>query len=114
MQDVFKMAAEFRHMHLNAIETTKAIQVCKPENLPEKEKPSKMPGYEPKHIDTGLCVMFHKDGGTVLEVRGYDEDGKEFSYKFHYGNTQPCTMRYVEADGTVCKLHVEKQDSAQN
>jgi len=99
--DAFKLAAELRHSQLNAIKTTKDINVCKIANLPENSDTN-------KHMDSGLCVMFHTTSGCVMEVRGYDEEGKEFSYKFHYEKApkQTVAMRAVGASGTVRKLNV--------
>ena len=51
--------------------------------------------------------MFHKaQGGSVLEVRGYDENAKEFSYKFFYERDQSCAMRAVSGGGDAIKLNV--------
>ncbi len=107
--DAFRLAAEMRHSHLNRIKTTKDIKVCKVADLPEPQgKKLSLRLAEHKHLDTGLCVMFHTTSGSVMEVRGYDEKGQEFSYKFHYAKSpdQPVAMRAVGADGRVKKLKV--------
>ena len=103
--DAFQIAAEMRHAHFNAIKTNVYdINVCKVKDLP----PSESTGFVDKHLDTGICVMLHSASGTVLEVRGYDENGEEFSYKFHYqkGPSQPVAMRAVGMSGQVNKLKV--------
>ena len=90
--DAFRLAAEMRHAQLNAIKTNvHDINVCKLKDLPSSENG----GFVDKHLDTGICVMLHSTTGTVLEVRGYDENGEEFSYRFHYqkGPSQPVAMR---------------------
>jgi len=111
--DVFKLAAEIRHKHLNAIKTTKDIRVCKIKDLPEKPDKKLSLSFAPdKHLDSGLCVMFHTTDGCVMEVRGYDEEGKEFSYKFHYEEApkQTVAMRAVGASGSVYKLLVSTEN----
>ena len=110
--DVFKLAAEMRHKHLNAIKTTKDIKVCKVKDLPEKPEKKLSLSFAPdKHLDSGLCVMFHTTEGCVMEVRGYDEEGEEFSYKFHYEEApkQTVAMRAVGASGSVYKLLVSTE-----
>lgn len=118
--DVFRLSAEMRALQFNAIKTTKDIMVCKVKDLPEP-KDSKPSLITKKHLESGLCVMFHTTDGCVMEVRGYDEEGKEFSYKFHYEKSpkQPVTMRAVGASGNVSKLNVsvdtsDKQKSGVN
>ena len=104
--DAFRFAAEMRYAQLNAIKTNvHNINVCKVKDLPEQMEEST---FLDKHLDTGLCVMLHSTEGTVLEVRGYDENGEEFSYKFHYqkGPSQPVAMRAVGTSGHVNKLKV--------
>lgn len=111
--DVFRLAAEMRHKHLNAIKTTKDIKVCKVKDLPEKPDKKLSLSFAPdKHLDSGLCVMFHTTDGCVMEVRGYDEEGKEFSYKFHYEKApkQTVAMRAVGASGSVYKLLVSTEN----
>lgn len=111
--DVFRLAAEMRHSHLNAIKTTKDIKVCKVKDLPEKPEKKLSLSFAPdKHLDSGLCVMFHTTDGCVMEVRGYDEEGKEFSYKFHYEKApkQTVAMRAVGASGSVYKLLVSTEN----
>jgi hypothetical protein len=103
--DAFRLAAEMRRAQFNAIKTNvHDINVCKVKDLPSSENG----GFVDKHLDTGLCVMLHSTTGTVLEVRGYDENGEEFSYKFHYqkGPSQPVAMRAVGTSGHVNKLKV--------
>jgi len=103
--DAFRLAVEMRHAQFNAIKTNvHDINVCKVKDLP----PSESGGLVDKHLDTGLCVMLHSTTGTVLEVRGYDENGEEFSYRFHYqkGPSQPVAMRAVGMSGQVNKLKV--------
>jgi len=103
--DAFRLAAEMRRAQFNAIKTNvHDINVCKVKDLPSSENG----GFVDKHLDTGLCVMLHSTTGTVLEVRGYDENGEEFSYKFHYqkGPSQPVAMRAVGMSGQVNKLKV--------
>lgn len=110
--DAFKISAEMRAIQFNAIETTKDIMVCKIKDLPEP-KDSKLSLITNKHLETGLCVMFHTTDGCVMEVRGYDIEGKEFSYKFHYEKApkQPVTMRAVSASGKAIKLKVSVDTS---
>jgi len=111
--DVFRLAAEMRHKHLNAIKTTKNIKVCKVKDLPEKPEKKLSLSFAPdKHLDSGLCVMFHTTDGCVMEVRGYDEEGEEFSYKFHYEKApkQTVAMRAVGASGSVYKLLVSTEN----
>lgn len=111
--DAFRLAAEMRHSHLNAIKTTKDIKVCKVADLPEPQGKKLSLKFAPdKHLDSGLCVMFHTTDGCVMEVRGYDEEGKEFSYKFHYEKApkQTVAMRAVGASGSVSKLYVSTED----
>jgi len=105
--DAFRLSAEMRNAHLNAIKTTKDIMVCKVKDLPEPQG-KKLSLTTHKHLDSGLCVMFHTTSGCVLEVRGYDEEGKKFSYKFHYEKApkQTVAMRAVGASGDVSKLNV--------
>ena len=52
--------------------------------------------------------MLHTTKGTVLEVRGIDENQEEFSYKFHLlkGEEQPITMRAVGMSGEVNRLQI--------
>ena len=112
--DAFRLSAEMRHAQLNAIETTQDIKVCKVKDLPEPQ--DKKLSFKPsKHIDSGLCVMFHRNDGCVMEVRGYDEEGKEFSYKFHYEKSpkQPVAMRAVGASGSISKLNVSLDSSGE-
>ena len=106
--DAFRYAAEMRYANLNAIKTnTYDIKVCKPKDLPEKEDT-----FVDKHLDTGICVMLHTTDGTVLEVRGIDENEEEFSYKFHLlrGKEQSITMRAVGMSGSVNRLKVSLAD----
>ena len=83
--DAFRLAAEMRHGQYTAVKTTKDINVCKIKDVPTQNDN----GLIPRHMETGICVMLHttKDN-TVLEVRGYDENLEEFSYKFHYEKVQ--------------------------
>ena len=107
--DAFRLAAEMRHAQFNAIKTNvHDINVCKLKDLP----PSENDGFVDKHLDTGLCVMLHSTTGTVLEVRGYDENGEEFSYRFHYqkGPLQPVAMRAVGMSGAVNRLKISLAD----
>jgi hypothetical protein len=109
--DAFRHAAEMRYAQLNAIKTNvHNINVCKVKNLPENMEEIR---FVDKHLDTGLCVMLHSTQGNVLEVRGYDENGEEFSYKFHYqkGPSQPIAMRAVGMSGQVNKLKVSLEES---
>jgi hypothetical protein len=104
--DAFELAAWERYENFNAIETTQSVKVCATKDLPEKDRRLSL-GFTAKHIESGLCVMFHKaEGGTVLEVRGYDESAKEFSYKFFYESDQSCAMRAVSGSGEAAKLNV--------
>ena len=104
--DAFEQAAWERYENFNAIETTQSVKVCATKDLPEKDRRLSL-GFTAKHIESGLCVMFHKaEGGTVLEVRGYDESAKEFSYKFFYERDQSCAMRAVSGGGDAVKLNV--------
>jgi hypothetical protein len=108
--DAFELGALMRKHHIDAIKTTKDIQVCSPENLPEKPKGIRL-GHTNKHLDSGLCVMLHNVGeGSILEVRGYDEDGEEFSYKFHYTLGQSVAMRAISNGGEAQKLLVSLED----
>jgi len=102
--------AELREIQYKAVKTTQDIKVRKVKDIPT---------YKPtlgvnKHIETGLCLMLHtvKDG-TVLEIRGYDVNGEEFSYKFHHENSlkQPLNMRAVGMSGGVNKLKVSLDDN---
>jgi hypothetical protein len=98
--DAFELAAWERYKNFNAIETTQGVKVCATKNLPDIDRAK-------KHIESGLGVMFHKaQGGTVLEVRGYDENAEEFSYKFFYERDQSCAMRAVSGGGDAVKLNV--------
>ena len=112
--DAFRISAEMRAIQFNAIETTKDIMVCKVKDLPEP-KDSKPSLITKKHLETGLCVMFHTTDGCVMEVRGYDIEGKEFSYKFHYEKSpkQPVAMRAVGASGSISKLNVSLDSSGE-
>jgi hypothetical protein len=110
--DAFELAAWERYENFNAIETTQSVKVCATKDLPQEERTENgnrklRLGFRPKHIESGLCVMFHKaQGGTVLEVRGYDENAEEFSYKFFYERDQSCAMRAVSGGGDAAKLNV--------
>jgi len=99
--DAFRLAAEMRHYNLNKVQTTADIHVCKMADLPEDMD-------KDKHLDSGICVMMHTTSGTIMEVRGIDETGQEFSYRFHMekGPKQPVAMRAVGMSGTVQKLKV--------
>jgi hypothetical protein len=112
--DVWTIAAEQRYAKLNEIKTNvHNIKVCKPKDLPTQEKPRlNLSGKTGKHLETGICVMLHTTSGTVLEVRGVDENQDEFSYKFHLlkGKEQPITMRAVGMSGQVNKLKVSLAD----
>lgn len=112
--DVWTMAAEERYAKLNEIKTNvHNIKVCKPEDLPTAEKPRlNLTGNTTKNLETGICVMLHTTSGTVLEVRGVDENLEEFSYKFHLlkGKEQPITMRAVGMSGAVNRLKVSLAD----
>ena len=102
--DVFRLAAELRYENLNAIKTNvHNINVCKPCDLPKSEN-----GFVKKHLETGICVMMHTTKGTVLEVRGIDENQEEFSYRFHYDKSaeQSLAMRAVGMSGDVNRLQV--------
>lgn len=104
--DAFELAAWERYENFNAIETTQGVKICATKDLPGKDKKLRLFGGS-KHIDSGLCVMFHKaEGGTVLEVRGYDQNAEEFSYKFFYERDQSCAMRAVSGGGNVVKLNI--------
>ena len=112
--DAFRLAAEMRYSQLNKIKTTKDIKICKVENLPKKNIPKgKLRSLLPDdtHLDTGICVMMHTTEGTVLEVRGYDENAEPFSYKFHLDKSpkQPISMRAVGASGEVAKLLISTE-----
>ena len=112
--DVWTMAAEERYAKLNEIKTNvHNIKVCKPEDLPTAENPRlNLTGNTTKNLETGICVMLHTTSGTVLEVRGVDENLEEFSYKFHLlkGKEQPITMRAVGMSGAVNRLKVSLAD----
>lgn len=112
--DAFRLAAEMRHAQLNAIKTNvHNINVCKLKDLPTPEKPRlSLSRSTKKHLETGICVMLHTTSGTVLEVRGVDENLEEFSYKFHLlkGKEQPITMRAVGMSGEINKLKVSLAD----
>ncbi|MBG38759.1 MAG: hypothetical protein CL857_02450 [Cryomorphaceae bacterium] len=102
--DAFRLAAEQRYQNLNAIKTNvHNINVCKSCDLPNLEN-----GFVKKHLETGICFMLHTTKGTVLEVRGIDENQEEFSYRFHYekGAEQSLAMRAVGASGEVNRLQV--------
>jgi len=108
--DAFRVAAEMRHTQLNAVETTHKVNICKVKQLPKK----KLSLGQPKHMETGICIMLHTvEDNTVLEVRGYDEDANEFSYKFFYERSpkQPVNIRAVGASGMVNKLKVCLDDN---
>jgi len=111
--DAFRHAAELRYANLHAIKTDNVhnIHVCKVKDIPKET--TKLGSFVKKHLETGICVMLHTTGGTVLEVRGYDENGEEFSYKFHYqkGPQQPVAMRAVGMSGQVNKLKVSLEES---
>ena len=73
----------YKKLYYNAVKTTQDIKVCKAKDLP----PNKPRLGLNKHIEKGLCVMIHNlEDNNVLEVRGYDENCEEFSYKFHFDN----------------------------
>lgn len=112
--DVWTMAAEERYAKLNEIKTNvHNIKVCNPKDLPTQEKPRlNLTGSSGKHLETGICVMLHTTSGTVLEVRGVDENQDEFSYRFHLlkGKEQPVTMRAVGMSGAVNRLKVSLAD----
>ena len=103
--DAFRLAAEMRYSQYTAVKTTKDINVCKIKDVPTQNDN----GLIPRHMETGICVMLHNtENNTVLEVRGYDENLEEFSYKFHYEKSpkQPVNMRAVGASGDVNKLKI--------
>lgn len=103
--DAFKLAAEFKAFHYNAIETTKHIQVCKLKGVPKDEGLSFATTIKQKHIHEGIALVLHNyNGEQVLEVRGFDENKKEFSYKFHYEVGQPLCFRAIDAGGNAIKL----------
>lgn len=65
------------------------------------------------HNENAICVMFHKfSDSTTLEVRGFDEEGNRFSYKFEYGPVQPVAMRAVNGHGDVEKLNVSTEKNS--
>ena len=102
--DAFRLAAELRHYNLNRIPTTKDIQVSKLNDLPDSDAD--------KHLDSGLCLMMHTTDKTVVEIRGIDDTGSEFSYRFHLERgVQPLAMRAVSAHGDERKLKVTLEDS---
>lgn len=107
--DAFRLAAEERHYNLNMIRTTADIHVCKMADLPDDIDKS-------KHMDSGICVMMHTTSGTVLEVRGIDETGQEFSYKFHLEKSpkQPVAMRAVGMGGSVQKLKISLAEESRD
>jgi len=110
--DAFKLSAELRYANYNAVETTADINVCKFDDLPEQKEL----GVN-RHMQSGICVMLHnRSEETVLEVRGYDENQQEFSYKFHYEKAstrkQSLAMRAVDAGGEVKKLNVSLDPSS--
>ena len=104
--DAFKLAAEFKAFHYNVIETTKHIQICKLKGVPKDEKALSLgTTIKQKHIHEGIALVLHNyNGEQVLEVRGFDESKKEFSYKFHYEVGQPLCFRAIDAGGNAIKL----------
>ncbi len=103
----------YKQLHYNAVKTTQDIKVCKVKNLPSKKPKLKLQ----KHIETGICLMLHTiEDRKVLEIRGYDEDCKEFSYKFHFENSQEQTlnMKALGILGDVHKLKVSLDDKEQH
>lgn len=105
--DAFRLAAEMRAFNYNMIETTKHIQVCKLKSVPKDEKVLSLGTVtnEQKHIHEGIALVLHNyNGEQVLEVRGFDEDKQEFSYKFHYEVGQPLCFRAIDAGGNAIKL----------
>lgn len=104
--DAFRLAAEFKQFHYNIIKTTKHIQVCKLKSVPKDEKVLSLgTTIKQKHIHEGIALVLHNiKGEQVLEVRGFDENKEEFSYKFHYEVGQPLCFRAIDAGGNAIKL----------
>lgn len=104
--DVFRLAAEMKAHHYNMIETTKHVQVCKLKSVPKDEKVLSLgTTIKQKHIHEGIALVLHNiKGEQVLEVRGFDENKEEFSYKFHYEVGQPLCFRAIDGGGNAIKL----------
>jgi hypothetical protein len=104
--DAFRLAAEMKAHHYNMIETTKHVQVCKLKSVPKDERElSFATTIKQKHIHQGIALVLHNiNGEQVLEVRGFDENKQEFSYKFHYEVGQPLCFRAIDAGGSAIKL----------
>lgn len=103
--DVFRLAAELKHHHYNMIKTTKHVQICKLKSVPKDKKLSLGVTIKQKHIHEGIALVLHNiKGEQVLEVRGFDENKEEFSYKFHYEVGQPLCFRGIDGGGNAVKL----------
>jgi len=113
--DAFRLAAELKHHHYNMIETTKHVQVCKLKSVPKDKKELSLgTTIKEKHIHQGIALILHNiSGEQVLEIRGFDENKKEFSYKFHYEVGQPLCFRAIDAGGKAIKLTPKPAEKAE-
>ena len=112
--DAFRLAAEFKAFHYNAIETTEHVEICKLKNVPKDEKLSLGVTLKQKHINEGIALVLHNyNGEQVLEVRGFDKNKEEFSYKFHYEVGQPLSIRAIDAGGNAIKLTPKPEEKAE-
>jgi len=90
---------------LNRFKTTAQTNVCTEEQMEAKDKKLSLQGSE--LVESGISLLFHDVGGKkYLEVRGYDEDMNQFSYKFVYGARQSVMMRLVSKFGDIQKMLV--------
>lgn len=113
--DVFRLAAELKHHHYNMIKTTKHVQVCKLKSVPKDEGLSLGVTIKQKHIHEGIALVLHNiKGEQVLEVRGFDENKEEFSYKFHYEVGQPLCFRAIDGGGNAVKLIPTPEEQSKN
>lgn len=79
------------------------IEVCSPGDVPEGDK----------LIETGITFLRQQDPGRLgelLEIRGYDKNGKPFSCKFRMHHGQSLMMRAISGHGHVNRFAVEQID----
>ena len=98
--DAFAIGIEQAKRIRDKYEADIDINVCDPAEVPEGDK----------LIESGITLLRQQDParkGELLEIRGYDEEGKPFSCKFRMHKGQSLMMRAVNGFGDIKRFAVE-------